>query len=237
MDETIFGNRKYAYALYSLSAALLFGAAILYAKLIIPAIILLALSVIYFHSGQLINTAILQKKKVIVVSGGYSLGRNTTSIVRRIGGLYESVSIAIFYMNHTPRSEADLFEALLDKVDTPFEFSMCLEPFDKKKVVDSLRTRRSMKELAFSNLGKAEYAKSNRLKRELAFIDEEIAQLNGGSKPFMTLFKLKCTAVADAESEASREAASRIERTAQAFASTFDASYTILKGGDLLRNL
>ena len=237
MEETVFGNRRYAYALYSLSAMLLFGAAILYAKFIIPAIIVLALSVIYFHSGQLINTVILQRKKVVVVSGSYSLNRNQVSVVRRIGGSYESASIAILYIDHTPKSEADLFEALLDKIDTPFEFSMCLEPFDKKKVVDGLRTRRSMKEIAFSNLGKTEYAKSNRLKRELAFIDEEIAQLNNGSKPLMALFKLKCSAIADTEGEAARESASRIERTTQAFASTFDASYTILKSGDLLRNL
>lgn len=234
MDEEILGNKKYAYALYALSAALLAGAAGLYAKLIVPAIIALALSVAYFHSGQIINTLVLQKKKIVAVSGNYYLSKSMVSAVRRVGGGYEGVSVAVVHIDHTPRSEADLFDALLERLDTSFEFIMSLEPFDKRKVMEGLRTRRSMKEIELSHTRQDKQAKIGRLKRELSFIDGEIAQLNNGSKPFMTAFKLRCSAYAAMENEAARESANSVERVAQAFSATFDASYTLLKGSEIL---
>lgn len=234
MDETILGNKRYAYALYALSAMLLVGTIIIYAKLIVPAIAALVFSVVYFHSGRIINTLVLQKRKIVAVSGSRHLNRNMVSAVRRVGRGYEGVSMALVYIDHTPKSESDLFDALLERVDTPFEFIMSLEPFDKKRVMDGLRTKRGMKEIELSRTDSAEQAKIGRLKRELAFIDDEIAQLNNGSRPLMTTFELRCSAEADTENEAARESASRVEHVAQIFSSTFDASYTVLKGSEML---
>ncbi len=237
MEENIFGDKKYAYAFYALSIVLVLSSALLYSKLLAFAIIAIVLSVIYFHSGSLINAAILKKRKMLVMSSGYSLGKNLVSAIKKIGDSYSSTSIAILYMDHTPQSEGDLFEAFLEKVDTPFEFSMSLEPFDKKKAMESLQTQRSIKEIQLSHLSEKDHAKASRLKREIAFMENEMSQLSNGSKPMTVAFKLKCSAIAPAEMEAARESAIRLEKVAQALASTFDARYTVLKGEDLLKNL
>ncbi|MGC8662484.1 MAG: hypothetical protein ACP5RT_01720 [Candidatus Micrarchaeia archaeon] len=228
--EKSFSYIFYIYSIICLSLAMLFGnpSFMLFSALFI------LLSIVYYHSGKIINNLILKNTRTLVLSKGYELSGIGVSVVRRNGLVYESISVAYLILYAPIANASTSLQSLLEKVRVPFEFSIELAELSKKKIIDDLETKMHMKEIELSNIKEADAKNFNRIKRELSIIENEIKTIKNGSKPFNVRFKIKCRYESQSMVEAINTSSKNLEYVSGLFSSILNTSYVILKGEDLL---
>jgi len=229
LGDKLFGYSFYAISICSLLFSLLFGSALL----AFLAMVMALLSIIYLHTGKLINNLLIKNSRVIVLSNGYELSNNLYSAVKKGNSFYESISIAILIVNSQISNNGLAFEQLLDKLKVPFEYSIELKELNKKRILDELETKLHMKEIQLAN-EKPNSKELGRLKREIGIIESEINAINSGGNPFNVEFKIKCRAASTSLIEATSVSQRNAELVANLFATSLNVGYRLLKGEELL---
>ena len=229
LGDKLFGYSFYAISICSLLLSLLFGSALL----AFLAMVMALLSIIYLHTGKLINNLLIKNSRVIVLSNGYELSNNLYSAVKKGNSFYESISIAILIVNSQISNNGLAFEQLLDKLKVPFEYSIELKELNKKRILDELETKLHMKEIQLAN-EKPNSKELGRLKREIGIIESEINAINSGGNPFNVEFKIKCRAASTSLIEATSVSQKNAELVANLFATSLNVGYRLLKGEELL---
>ena len=229
LGDKLFGYSFYAISICSLLFSLLFGSALL----AFLAMVMALLSIIYLHTGKLINNLLIKNSRVIVLSNGYELSNNLYSAVKKGNSFYESISIAILIVNSQISNNGLAFEQLLDKLKVPFEYSIELKELNKKRILDELETKLHMKEIQLAN-EKPNSKELGRLKREIGIIESEINAINSGGNPFNVEFKIKCRAASTSLIEATSVSQKNAELVANLFATSLNVGYRLLKGEELL---
>lgn len=235
MDDPRENNRIYAYMIYAISIGALILSLLSYSLVGIILVATLALlSAAYMNSGHLINSVIMRRLRVIELCEGYRVSGGMHSAVKRKGAMYSSVSIAVLKPNSKIEGQSSIFEEILDKIKIPFEFSISVRKLDRKRVLESLETRRRMKELELSSSEGHDYKSTNVIKRQISTIENEISIISDGNEPVEALVKLKSFAQADTEAEAARMSFKQLEHVANLVASSFKLDYVIATGEDIL---
>ena len=229
LGDKLFGYSFYAISICSLLFSLLFGSALL----AFLAMVVALLSIIYLHTGKLINNLLIKNSRVIVLSNGYELSNNLYSAVKKGNSFYESISIAILIVNSQISNNGLAFEQLLDKLKVPFEYSIELKELNKKRILEELETKLHMKEIQLAN-EKPNSKELGRLKREIGIIESEINAINSGGNPFNVEFKIKCRAASTSLIEATSVSQRNVELVANLFATSLNVGYRLLKGEELL---
>jgi len=229
LGDKLFAYSFYAISICSLLFSLLFGSALL----AFLAMVMALLSIIYLHTGKLINNLLIKNSRVIVLSNGYELSNNLYSAVKKGNSFYESISIAILIVNSQISNNGLAFEQLLDKLKVPFEYSIELKELNKKRILDELETKLHMKEIQLAN-EKPNSKELGRLKREIGIIESEINAINSGGNPFNVEFKIKCRAASTSLIEATSVSQKNAELVANLFATSLNVGYRLLKGEELL---
>ncbi|MGC9099022.1 MAG: hypothetical protein ACP5HW_00525 [Candidatus Micrarchaeia archaeon] len=229
------GEKTTAYAFYAasmlaLALSFLFGSSLI----ALAALVFVFLSTAYYHSGKLINNLIIKNSRMLVLSKGYELTANGSSAVRKVGDAYESVSAAFLVIDNPLGNISASMQPLLEKVHTPFEFSIEIEELSKKKIIDDLETKMHIKEIELSNARESDAKNLNRIKRELSFIENEINTIKNGNKPFNVRFKIKCRAESHSMLEAANTSYKNLEHVAGLFSNALDIDYRVLRGEELL---
>ncbi|MGC8710009.1 MAG: hypothetical protein ACP5RF_00105 [Candidatus Micrarchaeia archaeon] len=238
MEEMELGNKVYSYMIYVASAfailfSLLFGSWMLS---MLSSMLILA-SIVYMNAGNLLNNIILKKSHALVISNGYALSESMLSAFRKSGNEYLSISVAVLLVSNPTSSTHGDFESLLESIRVPFEFSIGLKEISKKNIIENLETRRRMKEIELSNIGKSDYKSASKLKREIALVENEIKSISSGNRPLSVFFKVKATSRSYSLSHAVGESERNAEHVASIFASTFNVNYSMLKGEELLDSI
>ena len=235
MDDPRSNNRIYAYMIYAVSIGVLALSLLSYNLLGIIVVATLAfLSVAYMNSGHIINSVAMKRLRVIEICGGYHVSGSTHSAIKRNGSMYNSVSVAVLKPNSKIEGQSRIFEELLDKIKIPFEFSISVRKLDRKKVIESLETRRRMKELELSRSDGPDYKSASMIKRQIRAIENEISIISEGNEPIEALVKLKSFASGETEAEAARMSFRQLEQIANLVASSFKLDYVIATGEDIL---
>lgn len=195
---------------------------------------LLLASVVCFHSGHLINTILIRRSGVIIMSNGYRLSGTMHSLAKSERGRYKAVSVAVIRASSRVSDQGRLFAEIIEKYRLPFEFSIALTPVDRKKVVEDLQTRLQTKEILLSHTDSSDYAKANSIKREMELISNDLSAISGGNPPMEAVCRVRSFAFEDTEAEASRSSLRHLEQLCLMFSSHFGSSYTILSGEDLI---
>jgi len=229
LGDKLFAYSFYAISICSLLFSLLFGSALL----AFLAMVMALLSIIYLHTGKLINNLLIKNSRVIVLSNGYELSNNLYSAVKKGNSFYESISIAILIVNSQISNNGLAFEQLLDKLKVPFEYSIELKELNKKRILEELETKLHMKEIQLAN-EKPNSKELGRLKREIGIIESEINAINSGGNPFNVEFKIKCRAASTSLIEATSVSQRNVELVANLFATSLNVGYRLLKGEELL---
>ncbi len=222
MDDPRDNNKVYAYMIYAISIGALVLSLLSYSLVGIILVATLAfLSAAYMNSGHIINSVVMKRLRVIEICDGYRVSGSMHSAVTRKGAMYSSVSVAVLKPNSKIESQNKIFEDLLDKIKIPFEFSISVRKLDRKKVMESLETRRRMKELELSRSEGTDYKSASMIKRQISTIENEISIISEGNEPVEALVKLKSFASAETEAEAARMSFRQLEHIANLVASSF----------------
>lgn len=233
--EPNFGEKVFAYSFYAISIlsiiiSLAFGGAVL----ALLAAIFSFLSVLYLYSGKIINNIIIKNTHALVVARDYQLGGNLYSAFRRKGNVFESVSVAVLVINSPLSNQSFAFEQLLSRVKVPFEYSIEMKEFNRKRLVEDLETKLHMKEIELANAESSKPKEVNRIKREIGVIEDEIKALSSGSTPFDVKFKIRCRYESSSLLDAVSTSQKNAEYVATLFSNIFNAGYILLKGEELL---
>lgn len=235
MDEISLYNKMYFWLFYALSAAIMLLSIISYnIYLIVLSSSTLLIAAIALHSGHLINNFAIKKANIIEIKNGYKLSQNLVSASRRLGKSYDSVAVAILRPRIGFNYNGEKMRELLESAKEPFEFSISINEIDKKRILDSLETKRRVKEISISRLKPNSYDKINNLRRQIEIIDNEIANMGSGGKSFEVSIKIKTFSSSDSEYDSELTAAKNIETLANKFSAAIGVDYEIVKGESML---
>ena len=235
MNSISDSNKNQFYFVYSLATAI-FVASLVFSDrttLIVSASMLL-LSVALLNSGHVINNLLIKRSKIIEIAGNYRLSSSLNSMSREAGGLFKSTSLALLRPRPGSTMKSDSIKDLLDGLSEQFEFSLELLEADKSKILENLRTKLRMKEIALSRINGKSYEKDNALKRQIDSINGDISSLASGGKSFQFAIKLKSIYSSENQGEAEFCAARNIETLANKFSAVLGLDYEILRGERLL---
>lgn len=235
MEEHAITNKMFSYAFYALGAFVAILSVFSYSPtLVLIVSALLLLSAIYLNSGHILNNFLIRRSKLIEVYNGYRLSTDLCSAVKRVGKHFRGVSVAVFDIYKLGNVAGTDFASTLESISIPFEFGIAVREVSKKKLLDSLETKRRVKEIAITKADSKAYDKVNELNRELGVIESDIETIKRNGKPVEVALRIRTTSDAGTDIEASRESRKNLEQVANAFSATLSLDYTMLKGELLL---
>ena len=231
-------NRIYSYIFYATGLMLIIVSAVLSGGiiLIISAVLMLIAS-IYLNSGHIVNNLLIKRSKVIIIQNGFELGRKLSSVVRKAGDSYIGMSVATFTINKTIQDTNGIFESIINNIKEPFEFSISMKEVDRQRLIESLETKKRMKEIQLSRTNPKMYNKINQIRKELEVIGKEISNITKGDKSLEVIVKLKAIKASGDRMEAELEPPKIIVRIANTFATSLGLEYKVLSGEELLENI
>ncbi len=147
-------------------------------------------------------------------------------------------AIACARLESPPKNAIDgkRIEGIIAHTNAPFRFVVEAERIDSKKIVDNLKTKRAMREIA---IGKAkskesDFARSRMLEREIAEIDSEIKSITSGAMPLRLNTYLLTIAASENKLIATERAKAQIKEIAGEFSAILDARFEVMEGKDLI---
>lgn len=235
MDELSLSNKVMYSLFYLLSASIIVISIFSYnAYLIIGSSLILLIAALLLHSGHLLNNLIIKRSKIIEIHNGYRLNSNLISASKRVGKSYMSFSVAILRPRPGFAYKNESMKDLIESIKDPFEFSISLNEIDKKRLLDSLETKRRVKEIMLSRLKPNSYDKINNLRRQIEIIDDEISNIANSGKSFDVSIRLKAFSLSESEHESAYLSSKNIELLANKFSSSINVDYEVVKGEALL---
>ena len=199
--------------------------------------ITLLIYLVYSRSYHILNPILASKYGAVLLSNGYSLSYDNKVAVRAIDGKFKAISIAVLEISSKITNEGSKFEEILSKCKFPFELNIAIKGVELKKVVDSLETRRRIKEIEISKTEATKYQTISKLKRELNIVEGEIASLTSGKLPVETIVRLSSSSICETEGEAIGSVRNQVIQVCGIFSATYAVGYRLLAGEELLREL
>ncbi len=231
-------NVSYFLMFYAMAAVILVASVFIYRwYVVISASIMLAIAAALFHSGHAINNLLVKKSKIVEISGSYRLSQSLATAYRRIGRSYCSVAVAKVVPRPGFSYDGRAMQDLLESSSHPFEFSISLEEVDRKRIIESLQTRRKVKEIALSRVKNGAHDKANELRRQITAIDEEISNISSGAKSFGFYMLLKTRSIAATLHESDSAARSSLEALSNKFSAALGLDCRSVHGEEMLELL
>jgi hypothetical protein len=229
------GNSHSFYLAYALSAAI-FAASLVLSNTMLLALssIILIASIALLNSGHLISNLLIKKSSVIIVSGNYAIARSLGSISRKDGDGFTSISMALLKPRQGTAFKSTALKDLLDGISEHFEFSLELEEADKSRMIENLRTKMRMKEIALSRIGERHRDKANLLRRQIDLLNDDISGLASSGKSFQFAIKLKSICSSPDRDEAESASYKHIGILANKFSAALGVDHEVLTGETLL---
>ncbi len=235
MEEQDSLNRIYSYLFYAAAVlALICGAFLSNAYLLVLTAALLLLSAIWLNSGHMLNSLLLRRSAVVEIYNGYRISEGLESIVKRIGIGYRAWSIARLKVDRRSSCTGEAVRALIEGIREPFEYSIILGEADRARILEGLETRRRMKEITLSRIDQKKQDRINALRREIDIVAAEIESVVRSGKALEVVMVIRSYADSESRSGAAGESARRIRHVADAFSAGLGLEYEVLSGERLL---
>ncbi len=202
--------------------------------LILISSILLLFSLIYLHSGHIINNYLIKKSKIIEITNNYTLSSSLTSVFKRKGSEYIGVSIAEIKQYGQSNISSDSMKSLIEAIHEPFEFSIYSYELNKEKLLEPLETKKKMKEILLTKIKENKSDKINLVKREIEILESEIESIRSSGKSFDVSILIKSFSTSNNEGDASTQSFKTLQRIADTFSAALKLEYEIIRGERLL---
>lgn len=238
MEGAYIGERLYSYMFYALAAfAFLAGLSSYDPYLALTCSALLAFSAIYYRSGAAINAFMLKRRMVIEIVNGYVLGRDGSTLVRRLDGSYHALAVAELHVDEGSNRSPGAMASVLDSIREPFEYSVSIKEADSERLLDRLTERRRSREIRLSRIGSGQQERRAQLEREIEVISKEISGISSSGKPLELAICMRTFATDTTESGASGEALRLLGSVCAVASATLGLRYEVLRGERLLSTM
>jgi len=238
MDPIDFIERNSSNLIYGVFAIMLLLSIILFSPIALAiSAVSFTVAILYSRSSHIINPILARRHGIVLVGSGYRLSENPKVAIRGEGELYKGVCVAALIPNSRITNSSEKFEEIVAKCRFPFEFSVQVAENDLKGVVDSLETKRRIKEIEISRTRASKSDELSRLRRELAIIESEISEITKGKRPTGVVIRVKSSSCGSTESAAANSALLQLEQLCSLFSATYNLGHRVLTGEELLFNM
>ncbi|MEM0149291.1 MAG: hypothetical protein QXW10_00120 [Candidatus Micrarchaeaceae archaeon] len=223
----------YATAAISL-LALISGIAMENAYLVAICAAFAACSLMVSKSWYIIETLIFAHSNMIELCGGYELSGSREVAVRKEGYNFIATAAALLEgaSKHVDQNE---IEGLIARTGFAFKFVTYVKRVSAGKMLDSLATRRAMKEIELGKLGSSRKydAKRSAIKREIDAIGNDIEAISSGA-PLRLVRYITTTAIAQSRIAAEEAAKRQIRELMSGFSAISGSESRIAEGSELI---
>ncbi|MGI0100457.1 MAG: hypothetical protein ACREBH_01925 [Candidatus Micrarchaeaceae archaeon] len=205
---------------------------------ILAGLLISSIMVVVYKLDYIIGAVIFRHTNLIQMVDGCELSGERLTAVRRVGGRFCATAAALLKNRPNDRFDRDKIENVISNAHCAFKFVMQVEHVDINKLLDRLRTRRSMKEIEIGKLNSSESrnstAKLANLKRQVDHIDHEIESISSGEAPLMVSQYIVTSAISDNMLGAQERAKSQLRELVSEFGALLGTESEVLQGNDLL---
>ncbi len=193
-----------------------------------------------FYFWPFIEAALIKKTNFIQVLGNFELssGRKSASIKRN--GRYHA-SAACTLEKLEDEIERDKIEDIISHSDFPFKFSICVKNLNTKSILESIETKKYVKEIELSRLPSTAKGKDSLrsigLRNSINALSEDIDNIKKGKKPVYLAYYLVAIGSSENKFFAEELAINRLKTIANEFSFAFKAKFNILEGNQLIELL
>jgi hypothetical protein len=205
------------------------------------ALLLISLFVLHYFKDY-VDAFVFRHSNFIQLVGGYELGGERGTAVRKVGGKYIATAcIAIEAGTESEGIDRDRMEGIIARASYPFKFTIAVERLDVDKMLDALQTKRSMKEIELSRIKNTKHGRgferAMRVRRELEVIDHDIKSVSGGAVPMRVAYYAMVSATSERRFIAENEAKARAKALAGMLDGALGSRSTIVQGNRLAQVL
>jgi len=214
--------------------ALIAGIAINSAALVALCAAFAMLSFLLDKSWYIIEALFFSHSNVIELCGKYELDGSRDVAVARNSYSFSATAVALLEGASKPVNQKDL-EGLIARTGFAFKYIMHIKAVSASKVLDTLNTKRAMKEIELSRLeGSAgSNAKRNMIKREIEALSNDIDMISNGA-PLKMVRYISTTATAQSKIAAEETAKRQIRELMSGFSAVSGSESRLVSGTELI---
>lgn len=195
-------------------------------------------SIFLYKLWDVFEAIVIKKTNVVQLLGNYEIEGERLSATRSTIKGFSATAAAILKCPPTREISRDSIERIIASSNSPFRLVVQAQRLDESKIVDNLKTRRRMKEIALSK-AKAERSDSSlkMIEREIEVLENEIKAISSGSTPIETSIYLITSAVSGSKFAAQERAIAQAKELSGEFSAVLGAGFDLVSGSELIRLL
>jgi hypothetical protein len=225
---------QWLFLLFSL-AALVASIITLNPYLILISGLLSASSAFLVKGWDIVESMIFRKTNVVQLFDGYEIGGSRETAVRLFEGHYIATAASSLSIGKIVTVDQKAIENIIAHLDFPFRFVLQAERVDVGKLVDSLKTKRGMREIELSRTsGDKDSRKATAIRREIEQIESDIREIGSSGIPIRAAHYLLTSGSDENRSAAETKALSQISSLSAEFDAALCSRSRILSGGELV---
>ncbi len=231
-------ERKFFLAASVAVESLLFviGISVRYYALLAFAAIGTAVILVAYFGWDIIDAIMIKHTGVIELLSNYRISGEMNSAVFRKDKHYSALCVARVENLGDGKFDQSRFDKMVAGLGFPFRISIQLERMNTRQISERLQTKKRMKEIRIADIGTAtnkEELEKRRLMQEVAYLQNQISEINGGGTALRFSYNLLCVGNGDTAHAAEAETLSRIRRLCSEFDSAFGSSSKQLRREEL----
>ncbi|MGC8647639.1 MAG: hypothetical protein ACP5SA_02340 [Candidatus Micrarchaeia archaeon] len=214
--------------------AFVLGVASTNAILCIISLLLALLSIALSRGWYIVEALLFAHSNLVEVCAKYELeGARDSAFIKKENSY--KVVVAAELDGSQRQIQRDSIEEMISRINFPFKFIVNLKRANAQKLLNSLKTKRAMKELNLSKLGnqKRYEAKIGALKREIETLNNEIETIEK-STPFEIVRYISTEASAESKIMAEERAKRQLSELMSHFSALTGAGCRMLSGDELI---
>ena len=201
---------------------------------------LCAFAVLLHYFRDPFESMVFRHSNLVQVIDGYEIGGERNVATRRVGQKYVA-SAGGFISVESGTLDREKVESIISHFSYPFRLSMVVERLDSNRILDALRTKRSIKEIELSRVGNVSTgrgaAKASWIRRAIEQIEHDIKSVAGGYAPLKLAYYVLTSSESERRYSAEEEARSRARALLGAFDGALGSASSLASGGALIRML
>ncbi|MCL4389401.1 hypothetical protein M1397_02190 [Candidatus Marsarchaeota archaeon] len=201
------------------------------------ALIAVALFVSY-KLWDIIEAWIFKHSNIVQVFDGFQLSGSRTSAIAIRSGEYTAVSAVKINSVGAMGVNKDNIEKMISRIGYPFKLVLYVKNFNTNKLLERLQTRKKFKEIELSRIGNRKTGRgmirSNAIKEEIAYLDNEISQIGGGGIPLELSYYLIVAGHSESKYKAEELSSASLRGVTSEFDATFGSRSSQVTGNELL---
>ncbi len=172
-------------------------------------------------------------------TGTFELKDEGPCAITRHNGYYVAISMARILGSQGSSLDIEKLEAVISRIAFPFKFSIMVEEFNSKKIIEKLETRKRMKEIELSRIVNRKTGsgaiRTSSLKAEIDYIGQELVSLKTQGTPLKVEYYISTFQHSEDLFSAQNNSLLRLKQLTSLFDSAFGSSSSQLNGREIIK--